>query len=100
MGYQGGGTVYLWVVFGRNCAFKSECAVEEPLSGGMDNGMVERWERAGSVGAQRLVHHCSQPGGGVPDPAAADAVIDQFCEALHNRPHCYHVFAVPLLMKN
>jgi hypothetical protein len=26
------------------------------------------------------------------------AVIEQFCEALHKRPHWYHVFAVPLLM--
>jgi hypothetical protein len=33
-------------------------------------------------------------------PAAADAAIDQFFEALHKRPHCSHVFAVPLLMKN
>jgi hypothetical protein len=38
--------------------------------------------------------------GWFPAPAAADAAIDQFCEALHKRPHCYHVFAVPLLMKN
>jgi hypothetical protein len=35
-----------------------------------------------------------------PDPAAADAAIDQFCEALHTRPQCYHVFAIPFLMTN
>jgi hypothetical protein len=33
-------------------------------------------------------------------PVAADAAIYQFCEALHERPHCSHVFAVPLLMTN
>jgi hypothetical protein len=38
--------------------------------------------------------------GWFPAPAAADASIDQFCEALHKRPHCYHVFAIPLLMTN
>jgi hypothetical protein len=38
--------------------------------------------------------------GWFPAPAAADAAIDQCCEALHKRPHCYHVFAVPLLMMN
>jgi hypothetical protein len=31
---------------------------------------------------------------------AADAAIDQFFEALYKRPHCSHVFAVFLLMKN
>jgi hypothetical protein len=35
-----------------------------------------------------------------PAPAAADAAIDQFCEALHKRPHFYRVFAVPLIMTN
>jgi hypothetical protein len=38
--------------------------------------------------------------GWFPAPAASDAAIEQFCEALHKRPHCYHVFAVPLLMSN
>jgi hypothetical protein len=38
--------------------------------------------------------------GWFPAPAAEDAAIDQFCEALHKRPHCSHVFAVPLLMTN
>jgi hypothetical protein len=38
--------------------------------------------------------------GWFPEPAAADAAIDQFCEALQKRPHCSHVFAVPLLMTN
>jgi hypothetical protein len=38
--------------------------------------------------------------GWFPAPDKADAVIDLFCEALHKRPHCYHVFAVPLLMMN
>jgi hypothetical protein len=38
--------------------------------------------------------------GRLPALAAADAAIDQFCEALHKTPHCYHVFAVPLLMTN
>jgi hypothetical protein len=38
--------------------------------------------------------------GWFPAPAAADAAIEQFCEALHKIPHCYHVFAVPLLMTN
>jgi hypothetical protein len=56
-------TGYLWVVFGRNGAFTSECVGEEPRSGGMDPGMVEHWEKAGIVGAQILVHHRSQPGG-------------------------------------
>jgi hypothetical protein len=36
--------------------------------------------------------------GWFPAPAAADAAIDQFCEALHKRPHCYHVFAIPFLI--
>jgi hypothetical protein len=31
--------------------------------------------------------------GWFPAPAAADAAVDQFCGALHKRPHCYHVFA-------
>jgi hypothetical protein len=38
--------------------------------------------------------------GWFPAPAAAGAAIDQFCESLHKRPHCYHVFAIPLLMTN
>jgi hypothetical protein len=38
--------------------------------------------------------------GWFPAPAAADAAIDQFCEALHKRPYCYHVFAIPFLMTN
>jgi hypothetical protein len=38
--------------------------------------------------------------GWFPAPAAADAIIDQFCEALHKRPHCFHVFAKPFLMTN
>jgi hypothetical protein len=38
--------------------------------------------------------------GWFPAPAAADAAIDQFCEALHKRPHCSHVFAVSLLITN
>jgi hypothetical protein len=35
--------------------------------------------------------------GWFPAPAVADAAVDKFCEAFHNRPHCYHVFAVPLI---
>jgi hypothetical protein len=38
--------------------------------------------------------------GWFPAPAAVDAAIDQFCEALHKIPHCYHVFAIPFLMTN
>jgi hypothetical protein len=38
--------------------------------------------------------------GWLPATVAADAIIDQCCEALHNIPHCYHVFAIPLLMTN
>jgi hypothetical protein len=38
--------------------------------------------------------------GWFPALAAADAAIDQFCEALHKRPHCYQVFVVPLLITN
>jgi hypothetical protein len=38
--------------------------------------------------------------GWLPVLAAADAVIDQFCEALHKTPHCFNVFSVPLLMTN
>jgi hypothetical protein len=38
--------------------------------------------------------------GWFPTPAAADAAIDQFCKALHKRPHCSHVFTVPLIMTN
>jgi hypothetical protein len=38
--------------------------------------------------------------GWFPAPDAADAAIDQFCEALHNRPHCFHGLSVPLLMTN
>jgi hypothetical protein len=38
--------------------------------------------------------------GWFPAPAAADAAIDKFGEALHKRPHCSHVFAVPLIMTN
>jgi hypothetical protein len=34
-------------------------------------------------------------------PAAADAAtINQFCDALHKLPSCFHVFAIPLLMTN
>jgi hypothetical protein len=33
-------------------------------------------------------------------PAAVDAAIDQFCDALHRCPSCCHVFAIPLLMTN
>jgi hypothetical protein len=35
-----------------------------------------------------------------PAPAAAVAAMDGFCEALQKIPHCYHVFAVTLLMTN
>jgi hypothetical protein len=38
--------------------------------------------------------------GWFPAPAAADAAIDQFCEALHKRPHCHHVLAILFLMTN
>jgi hypothetical protein len=74
-------TGYLWVFFGRNGAFTSECMGEEPRSGGMDPGMVEHYEKDGSVGAQRLVHHRSKPRGigWFPAPAAVDTAIDQFC---------------------
>jgi hypothetical protein len=53
MVYQGGGerTGHLWIVFGRNGAFTPECAGEEPWSGRMDPGMVEHWEKSGSIGA-------------------------------------------------
>jgi hypothetical protein len=33
-------------------------------------------------------------------PDAADAALDQLCEAVHKFPFCFHVFAFPLLMKN
>jgi hypothetical protein len=33
-------------------------------------------------------------------PTAADAAIEQLCEAVHNLPLCFHFFAVPLLMTN
>jgi hypothetical protein len=33
-----------------------------------------------------------------PAPAAADAAIGQFCDALYKIPNCFHVFAIPLLM--
>jgi hypothetical protein len=35
-----------------------------------------------------------------PAPAAADTAIYQFCDALHKRHSCFHVFAIPLLMTN
>jgi hypothetical protein len=38
--------------------------------------------------------------GWFPAPAEADSAIDQFCNALHKRASCFHVFAVPLLMTN
>jgi hypothetical protein len=38
--------------------------------------------------------------GWFPTPAAADAAIGQFCEALHKRPYYFHVFAIPLIMTN
>jgi hypothetical protein len=38
--------------------------------------------------------------GWFPAPAAADVAIGQYCEVLHKRPHCYHVFAIPFLMTN
>jgi hypothetical protein len=38
--------------------------------------------------------------GWFPAPAATDTAIGQFCEALHKRPHCYHVLAIPFLMTN
>jgi hypothetical protein len=38
--------------------------------------------------------------GWFPAPAAADAAIDQFCDVLHKRPNCVHVFAISLLMMN
>jgi hypothetical protein len=38
--------------------------------------------------------------GWFPAPAAADASIDKFCEALYKRPHCSHVFYMPLIMTN
>jgi hypothetical protein len=38
--------------------------------------------------------------GWFPAPVAADAAIDKFCDALHKRPNCFHVFAIPLLMTN
>jgi hypothetical protein len=36
----------------------------------------------------------------VSGPAAADASIDQFCEALHELPYCFHVFAITLFVTN
>jgi hypothetical protein len=33
-------------------------------------------------------------------PAAADVAIDKFCEAMHTRLYCFHVFAIPLLITN
>jgi hypothetical protein len=62
---RGGGerTDHLWIVFGRNGTLAPECAGEEPGSGRMDPGMVEHWEKSGSIGAQRLVHHRSQSRG-------------------------------------
>jgi hypothetical protein len=64
--------------------------------------MVEHWKKSGSIGAQRLVHHRSQSRGFwvVPSAGRADTAIDQFCEALHKRLHCYHVFAILFLMTN
>jgi hypothetical protein len=38
--------------------------------------------------------------GWFPVPSAADVAIDQFGEALHKRPHCSHVFVVPLCVTN
>jgi hypothetical protein len=38
--------------------------------------------------------------GWFPAPAAADAAVDKFCEALHKSPYYYHVFAIPMLMTN
>jgi hypothetical protein len=38
--------------------------------------------------------------GWFPAPVAVESAIDKFCEALQKRPHCSHVFAVPLIMNN
>jgi hypothetical protein len=35
-----------------------------------------------------------------PPPAAADAAVEQLCEAVHKRPQCTHVFIAPFLMTN
>jgi hypothetical protein len=35
-----------------------------------------------------------------PPPAAANAVIEQLCEAVHKRPQCTHLFMTPSLMTN
>jgi hypothetical protein len=36
--------------------------------------------------------------GWFPAPAAADAAIDQLCDALHKRPSCFHVYAPAVFM--
>jgi hypothetical protein len=35
-----------------------------------------------------------------PPPAAADAAVEQLCEAVHKRPQCTHYFMTPFLMTN
>jgi hypothetical protein len=64
--------------------------------------MDRQGEKVGSVGTEGVVHLGSPTGiiWLVPAPTAMDAVIDQFCDALHKRPNCFHVFAIPLLMTN
>jgi hypothetical protein len=64
----------------------------------MDPGMVEHWEKSGILEPRDWFTTAHKPGdfGWFPAPAAADAAV----EALHKRPHCYHVFAIPFLMTN
>jgi hypothetical protein len=92
----------LWNVFGRNGPStlerdSTECDARRLICGWADTGRkLEVLEPRGwATSAHQLGSF-----GWFSAPAAADAAIDQFCDALHKRPSCFHVFAIPLLMTN
>jgi hypothetical protein len=71
--------------------------IEDWIRGWADTGRkLEVLERRGWLTSDRQLGSF----GWFPAPAAADTAIDQFCDALHKRPNCFHVLTTPLLMTN
>jgi hypothetical protein len=80
------------------------------LSATTRSSMLEDWIRGWADTGRNLevlkpmewftLAHILGSFGWFPAPAVVDEVIYHFCDALHKRPNCFHVFAIPLLMAN
>jgi hypothetical protein len=79
-----------------------------PLSATAWSGMLEDWINGWADTGRKLEvleprgwftsGHRLGSFGWFPVPAAAYAAIVQFCDALHKRSSCFHVFAIPRMM--